>query len=118
MAIEVNGKIIETDEEGYLTNRADWNMDVAAAIAKAEKVEMTESHWGLVEAVRIFYEEQQRRPSSSELVQILGQHVKESAHEVRHDVNAFLYKLFPYSPEKQLAKIAGLPKPLPADVDG
>jgi sulfur relay (sulfurtransferase) DsrC/TusE family protein len=33
MAIEVNGKSYETDEEGYLVNLAEWNEDVAAAIA-------------------------------------------------------------------------------------
>jgi len=46
MSIEVNGKTIETDEEGYLVNRADWTQDVAAAIAKADNLEMTDSHWG------------------------------------------------------------------------
>ena len=29
MPIEVNGQSIETDEEGYLVNRTDWNEDVA-----------------------------------------------------------------------------------------
>ena len=36
MALDVSGKQIETDEEGYLTNRDDWTMDVAAAIAVAD----------------------------------------------------------------------------------
>ena len=118
MSILVNGKTIETDEDGYLVNRADWSQDVAAAIAKSENIEMTETHWGLMEAVRQHYEEHQHRPSNNELVQMLGQHLKKSTHEARHDVNDFLYKLFPHSPERQLTKIAGLPKPLPADTDG
>ena len=110
MGIEVNGKTIETDEEGYLVNRADWNFDVAAAIAKAENIEMTE-------AVRVHYKKHQQHMSGNELVHMLGQHLKETPHETRHDVNKYLYQLFPHSPEKQLAKIAGLQKPLPADTE-
>ena len=30
MALEVDGQTIELDEEGYLTNLADWNEEVAA----------------------------------------------------------------------------------------
>ncbi|RKZ53367.1 MAG: sulfurtransferase TusE [Candidatus Parabeggiatoa sp. nov. 3] len=90
-------------------------MDVA--IAQAEKIEMTETHWGLVEAVRNDYEKHQRHLSGNELVHMLGEHLKESAHDTRKDVNAFLYQLFSHSPEKQLAKIAGLQKPLPADTE-
>jgi TusE/DsrC/DsvC family sulfur relay protein len=117
MALEVNGKTIETDEEGYLINRAEWNMDVAAAIAQAEKIEMTETHWGLVEAARKTYKTHQQHLSGNELVHMLGNHLNETPHETRKDVNAFLYQLFPKSPEKQLAKIAGLQKPLPADTE-
>ena len=118
MSIEVNGKIIETDEEGYLVNLADWNQDVAAALAKAANIDMTESHWGLVEAVREYYKEKQKHPWGTDLVHMLGKYLKETAHEMRHDVNKFLYQLFPSGPDKQLAKIAGLPKPLPSDTEG
>ena len=31
MSIEVNGKVLETDEEGYLANLSDWEPGVAAA---------------------------------------------------------------------------------------
>jgi sulfur relay (sulfurtransferase) DsrC/TusE family protein len=36
MPIEVSGKSIETDEEGYLANRTDWNEDVAKEIARVD----------------------------------------------------------------------------------
>ncbi len=55
MAIEVQGKTIETDADGYLINQRDWNQEVGIKLAAAEKVDMTETHWGLVEAVRQFY---------------------------------------------------------------
>ena len=36
MTIEVSGKTIETDEEGYLANRTDWNEDVAKEMARVD----------------------------------------------------------------------------------
>lgn len=117
MSIEIKGKTIETDEEGYLLNLADWSQDVAIAIAKTENIDLTETHWSLLEAAQAYYKENLRHPSGHDLVNMLGQYVKETGHEVRKDVNNFLYQLFPHGPEKQLAKIAGLPKPLPADTE-
>ena len=34
--IEVNGKSIETDENGYVKNFSDWNPEIAGAIAAKE----------------------------------------------------------------------------------
>ncbi|MCP4984439.1 MAG: TusE/DsrC/DsvC family sulfur relay protein, partial [Gammaproteobacteria bacterium] len=36
MAIELDGKSYETDEEGYLLNLSDWNDQLAAEMAKAD----------------------------------------------------------------------------------
>jgi len=63
MAIEAGGKTLETDEEGYLTNLADWSEDVANAIAKAENVEMTPNHWEVVNFLREYYTEYQIAPA-------------------------------------------------------
>ena len=35
MGIEVDGKMFETDEEGYLENLSDWDPALAAAMAEA-----------------------------------------------------------------------------------
>ena len=45
MALEVNGKSFEVDEEGYLANLNDWEEDVAVAMAKEDDCELTENHW-------------------------------------------------------------------------
>ena len=37
MALEVNGKQIEVDEEGYLSNLNDWEKDIATIMAKEMK---------------------------------------------------------------------------------
>jgi len=115
MNIEVQGKTIETDAGGYLVNQADWSQDVAIKLAASEKINMTETHWGLIEAVRQYYQENQQHLSMIDLIHLLSKHLKETPYEARRDIDNFLFKLFPHGPDKQLAKIAGLPQPMPAE---
>jgi len=104
--VEVAGKSIEVDEEGYLTNLADWNKEVADYLAKEEKVEMSDSHWEVVNFLREYYEEYQIAPA----VRVLTKAVAKKLGPDKGN-NKYLYELFPYGPAKQACKIAGLPKP-------
>ena len=47
MAIDVNGKSIETDEEGYLANLNDWEKDVATVMAKEDDIEIVQGVFSL-----------------------------------------------------------------------
>lgn len=109
--LNVNGKTIETDEEGYLLNPDDWDEDVAEALAEREGIELTDVHWGLIYYFRDFYEDHMRHPSMREFLLTLGRR-----HGKRYrDTDAyrdFLYKLFPDGPVQMVCKLAGLPKPV------
>ena len=59
MVLEVNGKSIETDNEGYLVNPDEWNEEIASLLAQGEKVEMTELHWKVIGFMRQYYNEHQ-----------------------------------------------------------
>ena len=104
--IEVNGKTYETDEEGYLVNLADWNMDVANYIAQTENLNMTEQHWEVIDFLRKYYDEFQIAPAVRVLTKAIG---KKLGPEKGN--SQYLYELFPYGPGKQACKVAGLPKP-------
>jgi tRNA 2-thiouridine synthesizing protein E len=106
MALDVGGKSIETDEEGYLSNRDDWSQDVAEAIAKAENLDMSENHWEVVNFLREYYEEYQIAPAVRVLTKAIGKKLGKDKGNSK-----YLYELFPYGPAKQACKIAGLPKP-------
>ena len=106
MGIEAGGKTLETDEEGYLTNLADWSEDVANAIAKAENVELTPNHWEVVNFLREYYTEYQIAPAVRVLTKAIGKKLGPDKGNSK-----YLYELFPYGPAKQACKIAGLPKP-------
>jgi tRNA 2-thiouridine synthesizing protein E len=106
MAFELNGKVYETDEEGYLLNLADWNEDAAGFIATQENVEMSTSHWEVVNFLREYYNDYQIAPAVRVLTKAIGKKLGPDKGNSK-----YLYELFPYGPAKQACKIAGLPKP-------
>ncbi len=106
MGIEVNGTTYETDEEGYLLNLAEWNEDIGKILAQGENVEMTPSHWEVVNFLRDYYNEYQIAPAVRVLTKAIGKQLGPEKGNSK-----YLYELFPYGPAKQACKIAGLPKP-------
>ncbi|NTW52010.1 MAG: TusE/DsrC/DsvC family sulfur relay protein [Chlorobiaceae bacterium] len=107
MAIEINGKSYETDENGYLVNLEEWNEDVALKLAEGEDITMDEAHWDLVKFLRNYYAEYQIAPA----VKILTKAVASERNMDKKEASEFLYGLFPKGPALQACKIAGLPKP-------
>ncbi|MEK9719452.1 MAG: TusE/DsrC/DsvC family sulfur relay protein [Quisquiliibacterium sp.] len=105
-AIDVSGKSIETDEEGYLVNLSDWSEEVAGEIAKTESIDMSDSHWEVVNFLRDYYDEFQIAPAVRVLTKAIGKKLGPDKGN-----SQYLYELFPYGPAKQACKIAGLPKP-------
>ena len=106
MPIEVSGKSYETDEEGYLVNRSDWNEEVAKAMAKADNCELTQNHWEVINFLREYYDEYQIAPAVRVLTKAIGKKLGADKGNSK-----YLYELFPYGPAKQACKYAGLPKP-------
>jgi tRNA 2-thiouridine synthesizing protein E len=106
MAIEVNGKSLEVDEEGYLSNLNDWEPGVADVMSKEDDLELTEDHWEIINFLREYYEEYQIAPAVRVLTKAVGKKLgKEKGN------SKYLYELFPYGPGKQACRYAGLPKP-------
>ena len=104
--LDVGGKAVETDEEGYLVNLSEWNEDIASVIAQQEGIEMSENHWEVVNFLRKYYEEYQIAPAVRVLTKAIGKTLGADKGS-----SQYLYELFPYGPAKQACKIAGLPKP-------
>ncbi|GLQ31693.1 TusE/DsrC/DsvC family sulfur relay protein [Litoribrevibacter albus] len=102
----VNQQTIQTDKEGYLENIEDWNEDVAEALATSEQIELTDKHWEIIHVLREFYKTYETSPSARPLAKA----VKASLGEEKAN-SIYLMTLFPESPAKQGAKIAGLPRP-------
>jgi TusE/DsrC/DsvC family sulfur relay protein len=106
MDIEVLGKPLQVDEEGYLVNLSDWTEEVAEEIAKKENITMSPNHWEVVNFLRDYYNEYQIAPAVRVLTKAIGKKLGADKGS-----STYLYELFPYGPAKQACKIAGLPKP-------
>jgi len=104
--LTVNGLIIATDAEGYLANLADWNPLVAEKIAQNEGILLTQAHWEIIVLIRGFYTEFDLSPAMRPLVKYTANHLGPDKGK-----SIYLLSLFPGSPPKLAAKIAGLPRP-------
>lgn len=106
MAIELNGKSYEVDEEGYLADLSQWDEDIAKEMARLDGTDLDENHWEVINFLREYYEEYQIAPAVRVLTKAIGKKLgKEKGN------SKYLYELFPYGPAKQACKYAGLPKP-------
>ncbi len=105
-AIEVGGKSIEVDEEGYLADRGDWNEEIATVMAKEDDCDLDSNHWEVINFLREYYEEYQIAPAVRVLTKAIGKKLGADKGNSK-----YLYELFPYGPAKQACKYAGLPKP-------
>jgi dissimilatory sulfite reductase related protein len=91
---------VDVDAEGFLTDPAQWNEQIAEAIAAGNGVpELTDRHWLVVRFMRERYLQTGNAPSIRSLGKESGVPIKE------------LYQLFPKGPAKLAAKIGGIPKP-------
>ena len=106
MPIELNGKTIETDEEGYLMSRSDWTEELAKEMAHLDNCELNENHWEVLNFLREYYEEYQIAPAVRVLTKAIGKKLGADKGNTK-----YLYELYPGGPAKQACKIAGLPKP-------
>ncbi|NDV61792.1 TusE/DsrC/DsvC family sulfur relay protein [Puniceicoccales bacterium CK1056] len=96
---ELAGSSVEVNEEGYLTDRTQWNEAVAAALATEEGIELSDEHWKVLKFIESDFAEKQAVPGMRRLNKVGGIPTKD------------LYRLFPGGPIKKAARIAGFPKP-------
>ena len=99
-SIEIAGKTIEYNEDGFMVGPELWDDDVARAIAREDGIEeMGEKHWAIVRYIRAYWEEQDLAPAVRRLCKAGGVNLRE------------LFKLFALGPARGACRVAGLPKP-------
>jgi tRNA 2-thiouridine synthesizing protein E len=92
-------KTISFNEEGFMTDPAQWNKEIALELAKLESVALTDAHWKIVEFCRQNAATTGKAPTLRQITSGAGVSTKD------------LFALFPKGPAKKVARIAGLGKP-------
>jgi len=95
----INGVTLDVNEEGYMTNHAQWNRQVAAALAQEIGICLTDAHWKVLDFIERDFKEKGVVPGMRRMNKIGNIPTKD------------LYALFPDGPIKKAAKISGYPKP-------
>jgi TusE/DsrC/DsvC family sulfur relay protein len=96
---ELNGHQIHVDDEGFLTEYAEWDEDLAKVLAAQIGIDLTEEHWKVIRFLRTDFTTQGETATARRVQTAGGVPVKEQ------------FVLFPKKPAKKMAYIAGLPKP-------
>jgi tRNA 2-thiouridine synthesizing protein E len=99
--IEVDGRTLELNDEGFLADPEAWDEQVARRLAQTQEGidEMSDEHWAVVRFIRGYYVEHRLAPTVRALCKASGVPLRQ------------VYVLFPSGPAKGACKLAGLPKP-------
>jgi tRNA 2-thiouridine synthesizing protein E len=98
--VELGGKQLEIDEDGFIQDPSQWDEAVAKSLAGTEGVDdLLEEHWKVVNYLREYYLKFNMAPMIRKLCKETGFPLKK------------IYELFPSGPAKGACKVAGLPKP-------
>ena len=95
----------KVDPEGYLKDVTDWSPAVAYHLANQAGLQLTDAHWQIIKLLQQYYQEFDHAPAMRPLLKYLNLKLTETVDSI------YLLQLFPGSPAKLAAKIAGLPKP-------
>jgi dissimilatory sulfite reductase related protein len=94
------GKDVQVNEEGFMTNPAEWDKDIAVELAKEEGLpELSDAHWKVIDFCRQAGATSGKAPTLRQITTGSGLSTKE------------LFTLFPKGPAKKVARISGLGKP-------
>lgn len=99
--LEVKGKTIKLNEEGFMEEPSEWNEEIAQVLAKVEEGldELTTDHWSVINYIREYYLQKNLAPMVRKICKTTGFQLK------------YIFELFPSGPAKGACKLAGLPKP-------
>jgi len=96
----INGKTVQVNDEGFMTNPAEWDKDIAVELAKEEGIPvLTDAHWKVIDFSRKEGEKSGKAPTLRQITTGTGLSTKE------------LFGLYPKGPAKKVARISGLGKP-------
>jgi TusE/DsrC/DsvC family sulfur relay protein len=104
--LQVDNLTINTDEEGYLVNPADWSEAVAEELARRENLRLEPLHWRVIAFMREHLESHQVAADARYVIRHLTEDLG-----MGERARKLLFELFPYGYVRQACKIAGMRRP-------
>jgi TusE/DsrC/DsvC family sulfur relay protein len=104
MGIMFNGEELETDDEGFL-KEANFSDEIVPVMAEADGIKLTDDHWLVVNYMREKFKEEGHTPNFRGMCKDFDEE------HPGKDWKKYLYELFPMQPNRQSARVAGLPRP-------
>ncbi|MGA7272410.1 MAG: TusE/DsrC/DsvC family sulfur relay protein [Acidimicrobiia bacterium] len=95
----IAGRPVNVNDEGFLTEYAEWDEELGRALAEQIGITMTDEHWTAIRFLRQDYADKGETPTLRRVSTVGGIPIKT------------LFTLFPKKPAKKMAYVAGLPKP-------
>jgi dissimilatory sulfite reductase related protein len=93
------GHTVELDSDGFMTDSAAWNKEIAVELAKRSGIELNDRHWAVIEFCRSDAQAKGEAPGVRRITKNTDVSMRE------------MYKLFPKGPGKLAALVSGLAKP-------
>jgi tRNA 2-thiouridine synthesizing protein E len=106
VAIQIEGRTIDIDDEGYLVDPGEWTESVAEELARRENLQLDRLHWHVIEFMRRYLEQRQIAPDARYVIRHLADEVG-----LGDEARTKLFELFPYGYVRQACKIAGMRRP-------
>jgi len=95
----IDGHEVHVDEEGFMTEYAEWDETLGKALAAQIGIDITDDHWKAIRFLREDFVAQGETATLRRVSTVGGIPTKQ------------LFVLFPQKPAKKMAYVAGLPKP-------
>ena len=106
MDLRADNRTIDTDEEGYLVDPADWSEAVAEELARRENLRLEPLHWKVIRFMREQLDSRQVAPDARHVIRHLAEDLG-----LGDQARKRLFELFPYGYVRQACKIAGMRRP-------
>ena len=105
MAIEFEGREIETNANGYLENHEDWSEGLARVLAQQDGIELADDHMAIINYLRDeYFNNNQTQPNTRTIVKAMSEEWDRNVDQKE------LYDLFNGDPSKIAGRIASLPE--------
>lgn len=95
----IGDRQVSVDAEGFMTDPAEWDEDLAEVLAERIGLTLEEGHWKAIQFARDDFASNGETPTLRRMATAGGIPTKE------------MFALFPKKPAKKMSYVAGLPKP-------